>query len=329
MTRLRCALVCLLLLVQRAIFAQELFPNTEPASNLPKGVFGLRGAVNYYNEAGQPRTWTGYKFMYGISPNLMVWTMINASNHHGPLLPANFVSNDGFIGPHTHGGKKGIYYPYRFEGVHLYAKYRFLNLDGDHRHLRMAAYGEYSSSRVAHDEAEPNLMMGDNAGVGGGLIITGLYKKLALSTTVGGIVPFDFKGEQEMPAGVSSPAITIHYGNTVNYSLSAGFLALPVHYKSYEQTNVNLYAELIGKAYPAAKISADGKDIPISDALPLTAGNYIEARPAVQFIVRSNLRVDLCYAVPLVSRSYVATYPMYMMNVQYYFFPRKKNETSP
>ncbi|HEU4716890.1 MAG TPA: hypothetical protein VFU15_03615, partial [Bacteroidia bacterium] len=193
------------------LFSQELFPNTEPASNMPKGVLAFRIAGEYYSEVGQPRIWTGYRFKYGFTARMEADLTIGLSNHHGDLLPPGFVSTDGNIGPHTHGGKKGIYYPYRFEGIDIYAKYRFLNIDGEHRHFRMAAYAEISTARVAHDETEPNLMMEDNAGAGGGIVATYLYHKLAVSTTLGGIFPVAFSGHQEMPNNERGPDITIHY----------------------------------------------------------------------------------------------------------------------
>ncbi|HEU4716785.1 MAG TPA: hypothetical protein VFU15_03085, partial [Bacteroidia bacterium] len=117
---------------------------------------------------------------------------------------------------------------------------------------------------------------------------------------------------------------TIHYGNAFNYCLSIGFLAYPYRYKSYKDVNINLYAEFYGKDYQAAKIYSDGQVIPVSGAPTLDGGNYVEARPAIQFIFKSNFRVDLCYGMKMIGRSYVNTYPLYMFNIQYYFFPKIK-----
>ncbi len=49
-------------------------------------------------------------------------------------------------------------------------------------------------------------------------------------------------------------------------------------------------------------------------------GNYIELRPAVQFIVKSNLRIDLSTAVQLINRSYIRQYPLFLISLQYYLF---------
>ena len=71
--------------------------------------------------------------------------------------------------------------------------------------------------------------------------------------------------------------------NVANYSLSAGYLLLPVQYKSYEQTNLNLYVELLGK----------------SNMDQYRAGYYVDVAPAIQFIFNSTTRLDLSYRTQL------------------------------
>ncbi len=293
------------------IKAQELFPNTEPASLVPAKVFGLRIMNETYNEAGTRRYWQGMLLMYGVNSKLMLNGMVSFSNHHGNGLPDNFILTDGNIGEHTHGISKGNEYPYKLESLSLGFRYRFLNLDEHHKHLRMALYGTGIYANQAHDEAETNLM-GDNSGAGGGLITTYLVKKLAISLTCGAIVPAAYTD--------ASKNIKLQYGNSYNYSLSFGYLLFPFKYSSYNQTNVNIYSEFMGKYNEALKVFKDDKSILIDNVPGFEKNNYVDWRPAIQFIVKSNLRIDVSGTFRLYKRSYVRTYPAVNLNVQYYFF---------
>lgn len=301
----------LLFLLCRTGSAQELYPHTEPASNVPKDVLGIRVANEFYNEIGQIRSWQAYKFMFGLTPRLTLVQSFTFSNHHGSRLPDNFISNDGNIGLHTHGTQKGAPYPYAFESLNLYMKYRFISKDSKNRHFRMAAYAEAAGGNEAHDEAEPSLS-GDNGGLGGGMIATWLNKKLAVSATAGYIRPSRYKQR--------NPDIIVQYGDAINYSLSLGYLVFPRQYRDYKQTNINLYVEFMGKKYDAAKVEYQGQPVLTDDVYGLAKGNYVEARPSIQFIFRSNLRVDLSAAWPFIGQSFVRSYPAYYLNVQRYFY---------
>jgi len=309
--------------IARISRAQELFPNAEPASNIPKGVLGLRLPNMFFNEYGRFRSWNGATLRYGVSGRLEMDLSASASNHHSALLPAGFVSTDGTV-KHTHGIQKGLYYPYRFDGVDLYAKYKFLNHDHAGTHFRMAAYAELSTDRVAHDEAEP-ILFGDNAGLGAGLVATRLIHKLAISVTGGGILPYYY--EEHNTAG----DLKLYYGKALNYSLSFGYLLLPFHYKNYKQTNLNLYAEFVGKTYGAMRAKLNGETLVIASGTNsafLEAGSYVEFRPAIQLIVLSNTRIDFSMALPLpdgyggdlLGKSYTRIYPVYFFTLQHYFF---------
>lgn len=291
--------------------AQELFPHTEPASNIPKGVLGIRVSSEAYKEVDQLRLWQGYRFMYGLTPKLQLTQLFNFSNHHGKKLPDDFISHDGNIGPHTHGSDKGNKYPFAFENLCLTLKYRFLSLDKEHSHFRMAAYAEAAGGNSAHDESEPSLM-GDNSGLAGGTVATLLLHKLAISFTGGAILPHKYNQRDSN--------IVIDFGPAFNYSLSMGYLLYPREYKSYDQTNINLYTEFIGKTYNSVDITKDGQAVKLADAPGLEAGSYVEVRPALQFIIRSNTRIDLSVSQPLIGRSHVKTYPVFYLNLQHYFF---------
>ena len=294
-------------------YSQELFTHVEPASNIPKGVLGIRLFNEGYNEVNQFRSYQSVRFMFGLSPKWMLTQSFNFSNHHGKRFPTDFIQNDGTIGYHTHGVKKGNKYPYSFEGLNLNVKYRFLSIDGERKHFRMAAYVEAAGGNEAHDEAEPSLM-GDNGGVGGGIIATKLHHRFAISGSVGGIFPQSYHFKK------MDSTIQVKYGNALTYSLSLGLLCLPIKYKSYKQTNVNVYAEFVGKAYGDAKVYNKGQEIVIADVPQLEKGYYLEFRPSVQFIFHSNLRVDFSVAMPAINRSYVRGAPVYFFSIQRYFY---------
>ncbi|MBA3681924.1 MAG: hypothetical protein H0W73_12305 [Bacteroidetes bacterium] len=290
----------------------ELYPNSEPASITPKNALGIRLMNEAYINNNQVKSWHGAMFMYGVSSKLMFSAMATTSNHHYKTLPSNYIQKD--ENQNEYVIQTTSKNNYLFESINLGFRYRFLNFDQDHRHFRMAAYGNGVYARLPHDEAEVSLM-GDNKGVGGGLISTVLLNKLAISLTTGVVKPFSYKEK------ISN--IGFNYGNAYNYSLSFGYLVYPFKYKNYDQPNINLYAEFMGKSYDALKIENGGKAVATFDNA-YKKGNYLELRPAVQFIIKSNLRVDLSTAIPLVGKSYVRKYPLYQLNIQYYLFRKAK-----
>ena len=291
--------------------AQELYPNSEPASIIPKNTLGIRLMNEAYVLKNNLRSWHGTMFMYGVNSKLMINAMFTTSNHHAKTLPSNFLmvdSNDvNYVNPTDANS-----YDYLFESFNLGFRYRFLNKDGDHKHFRMALYSNAVYSYRPHDEAEVSLM-GDNKALGAGIISTILIKKLAVSFTGGIIKPFSYKEKDKN--------IELRYGNAYNYSLSFGYLVYPFKYSNFKQTNINLYAEFIGKSYDALSVIKNEKEIDHTNNYnQFNKGNYIELRPAVQFIIKSNLRIDCSTALPIVNRSYIRKYPMYMLNIQYYLF---------
>lgn len=307
-------------------FCQELFPFNEPASNMPKNTIGLRLFNQSYKEGNLIRGVNAFRVMYGILPRLTFMATATISNHHGKDFPTNLAT-------HTHNGAQssfstgnyvvGIHYPYRFNGVSLYAKYRFISVDGQNKHFRMALYGAYSFLNTAHDEAEPNLL-DDTKGYGGGLITTYLVNKFSVSLTSGFIVPQKHIGNILDPYSLDYIQTVIKYGRAIEYNLSFGYLLFPRKYKNYDQTNWNIYMEFMGKSYEQAKITQYGfKDVPISTPL-LQKGNYIDICPGIQAIVKSNLRIDFSMKFPMINKSYAHFYPVYFISVQRYFFGKRK-----
>jgi len=315
--------------------AQELFPTTEPASNVPKGVLGVRAFGEAHREVNVWRSLGALRLMYGLTPKLTVMVTASASNHHGDSLPYNLITHthlaNGTAVYYTQNIQRGLVYPYRFNGIYCYAKYRFFTADGQNKHLRMAVYGEWSSVNVAHDEAEPTLL-DDTKGVGGGLIITYFKNRFATSLTSGVIIPGRYEETEDLShwTGLNGLTITkIQYGRALQYNLSFGYLLFPKKYKDYNQTNWNIYLEFIGKSYETAKIWSifNGQTEQLAVKTPLLmANNYVEVRPGIQKIIDSNLRIDFSIGFNLIKRSYVNYYPMYLVGIQRYFYPNKKTK---
>lgn len=229
--------------------AQELYVYTEPASNMPTNAIGLRltqevmpGAVNNSRSIAE--------FMLGLHRNLMFHVQGTFSDFTGK---------------------------YQGESLGMYAKYRFLSLDGTQRHFRAAAYGRVSTSKANRLTEDLNLE-GDNSGWQGGFVFTQLLHKLALSATLGYGSSFGHGGaggHSHGAPGVVQPMQQNH--RAWNYSLSSGYLLLPFVYKDYKQPNFNFYFEALGQTNPE------------------TGKGYLDLAPALQLILNSKTRIDLGY----------------------------------
>jgi len=243
--------------------AQELYVNTEPASNMAAKSLGIRlENQGYFKPDYKNRNIL--ELMYGVNKNLMV---------HGTAYLSDYYQKQ-----------------QRFEGVSAYAKYRFYSVDSVQRHFRIAAFAKVASIKNPAPNQEISLE-GDNTGLQGGLVATQLLHKLALSGSVSYLRAFENRGGYQ-PLN----------RNSIGYTISAGYLLFPKQYTNYEQTNVNLYAELLGKTNPGQGQS------------------YVDIAPAVQFIFNSVLRVDLSYRTPLTNRMVRNTQNMYLVRVEYNLF---------
>jgi hypothetical protein len=327
MSRLKVSLLAILSLAAVRSFGQELFILNEPASSVPKNVFGVRAFTQNYKEQKVNRSLNVLRLMYGLTPKLSIMVDGSISNHHDRKLPKDLMN-------HTHIGnqttyftqpiRRGIKYPMLFNGLHVFAKYRFLTKDDRNKHFRMAAYGEWSNVRTAHDEAEPNLM-DDTGGYGAGLISTWLKDRFAISLTAGFIDP-TMTWSETQPDETGGPDLltTISYGNAAKYNLSLGYRLYPKKYEaSYEQVNWNVYIEFIGKSYQAAEVVQGGVDIS-ARTVALKSGSYIEIYPGIQRIVNSNTRIELSYGFSLIGFTYVHFTPVWTLAIQRYFYPPKK-----
>jgi len=140
---------------------------------------------------------------------------------------------------------------------------------------------------------------GATSGVNGGIIATQLLHKLALSTTLG-YNRYMNNVKNNIPDDFSR--------NAINYSLSAGYLVLPVKYKNFQQTNLNLYVELLGKT----NTDAAGR------------GSYLDIAPAIQFIFNSTTRLDLSYRGQLAGDMPRNTFNSFLIRVEHNIFNIKK-----
>jgi len=260
-------LALIILCARITVSGQELYVFTEPASNMPTKSIGVRitneGMFNYPGYVSR----TIPEVMFGFNKNLMAHAQAFLSDMDGK---------------------------YRLEGGSIYAKYRFLSLDEAHSHFRASAFGRVSTSKRPTYTKDINLE-GDNSGMQGGLIFTQLLHKLALSATLG--YAHAFENQARQIAGMPRP------NNMLSYSLSSGYLVLPITYKDYKQPNFNVYLELLGKTDPSSGQS------------------YLDVAPAVQMILNSKTRIDLGYrfqATGDMEGRY--TKNMYLVRAEFNFF---------
>ncbi len=325
------AAICaiLLFLLSFAPRAQELFPLTEPASSMPKGVLGLRGMTEFYKEITVLRQMYAARIMYGVTSNLSVEVTGAASNHHDTILPNNLLTHthnaNGTVFYTANNPTRGIPYPVRFVGFNFYAKYRVLSFDGEKSHFRVALFGDYSTVKAAHDESEPTLL-DDDGGWEAGLIATKLIDRFAVSLTAGYIQPtFSFTETQTQyifPAQVTQ----VYYGRAVEYDLSFGYRLFPAKYSNtYSESNFNIYVEFLGKTYDSATVKVNGDVAALKTPL-LQAGTYVEMHPGIQWIANSNTRFELTIGYPIINRSYTRFYPLYGLGFQHYFYFAKNKE---
>lgn len=194
-------------------FGQELYVNTEPASNMAAHSLGIR-LENQGFTSPEFKNRTTLEAMYGASGKLM-------------LHAAGYVSD--------------LYQnSQKLEGGSLYAKYRFFSIDSVQSHFRGAVFGKAALSGNPFNTQEIALE-GDNSGLQGGVIFTKLMHKLAISGSASYLRAFNNNGNALPVTGAK---------NAVAYSLSAGYLLFPKRYTSYKQVNMNVYAELLGKSNP-------------------------------------------------------------------------------
>jgi hypothetical protein len=179
-----------------------------------------------------------------------------------------------------------------FESARLYAKYRFYSNDEVHKHFRAAvlAQGSWSNNPLVYHELN---LDGDNSGIQAGLVATQLVHKFAASAGVSYIRQFEQVNKIQFFRGFSS--------NAMQYNLSMGYLLFPRNYTNYNQTNLNLYCELIGQ-----------------QNTDLKAG-FADIAPAVQLIFNSSSRVNLGGRFQLTGNAHRMATQSLLLSFEHYF----------
>ena len=258
--------------------AQELFPYTEPASNMPAKSMSLKMSAMLGQGVHGDKLDQRYspEVMFGMSKKWMF---------HAGLTLSNMYEN--------------FFY---YESARVYAKYRFLSNDDVHKHFRMAAFATaaYSRNHLQHNELN---LMGDHSGVQAGLIATQLWNKLAVSGTASLIEVLDEK-RNDKPQQYAFQSL--------NYSLSAGYLVLPRVYKDYDQTNLNIYAELLG-----------GQNLDWE-----YEKYYLDLAPSLQLIFKSTSKLNLGYRFQLKSDIYRNMKNSWMISYEYIFLNALKKKAA-
>jgi hypothetical protein len=189
------------------LHAQELFIQSEPASNMPAGIWGVRVSSESW-EGDHTISRIGIEGMYGVDKYLMVHPLIYGSNQL-----------NGF-NVETYGG---------------YAKYRLYIDDGFKYHFRVAAFGEVLAGEQ-HSTYPSFSFNGSQPFAGAGMMATLLENRFATNLSVAANDAFK-----------SIPLANGSYSNIkgINSILSAGYLVYPPRYTSFSNPNINIYAEFL------------------------------------------------------------------------------------
>jgi hypothetical protein len=158
---------------------------------------------------------------------------------------------------------------FRNEGGGIYARYRFFSSDAMQEHFRIAAFALLSNNNSDIHQEEIS-MYGHNTGFEVGMVSTKLLHKIALSAAASFVKAFDNGNNNKFIYGLNN-------GNAINFSFSFGKLMLPKVYTGYRQTNLNLMLETLSQLN-----TRSGK-------------YYIDIAPTIQFIFRSQSRIDISY----------------------------------
>lgn len=235
----------------KSLSGQELYVFSEPASNMPAHSISFKLTDHFLTNDN-----IYSRFSQRIMPQVMFGISKKFMFHLGGSFGNMHTSN------------------FRYESVNFYAKYRFLSNDDIHKHFRMAVFMDASATRTPFHYDEITLM-GDKSGIDAGIIATQLWNKFALSGTVSHTQVLDKSRNNKVIY------IPTRLYQSVNYSLSGGYLLFPREYTDYKQTNLNLYAELLGEQ------SLDAKKY------------CLDLAPAAQLIFNSNSKLNIGYRFQL------------------------------
>jgi hypothetical protein len=233
--------------------AQELYVFAEPASSLPAHALSVK-LKNHFTAKNEFFD----RLSYRLAPQVFMGLSKNMTLRIGSTFSNMYTYNP------------------KLESANFYMKYRFLSSDAVHRHFRMAGFFEAAKTSSPFHLDEINLG-GDRSGVEAGLILTQLWHKLAVSSTVSHSQVLDpYRWDKGAHAGR-------HAFQSLQSVISAGYLLFPRAYTSYKQTNLNVYLELL------------------TQRLLDQNRYYVDIAPALQLIFSSQAKLNVGYRVELAS----------------------------
>tara|TARA_B100001778_G_scaffold329573_1_gene330780 strand:+ start:121 stop:954 length:834 start_codon:yes stop_codon:yes gene_type:complete len=250
----------ILVIIFNDSYSQELYINSEPASLIPKGTKVVR--LSYSNIIIDESNSLGDvanaflmtpSLAYGLSKKIMISTSFQFANrpYEQDLVP-NFV----------------------FNGFKFYSKQRIYTTDKQKNHTRLSSFLKYSFHKDNFIKSNIDLDLQDK-GFELGLIGTQLIKKLAISITSAYTRANDINNDSNNLISLS----------TFKNSLSAGYLLLPRKYKSYKQTNFNLYLEYLTNTI-------------MNKTFPVRYNRFSSTlAPGLQFVILSRSRLDFSYKI--------------------------------
>ncbi len=267
---LRLLLMNFLLLIVVITNGQELYVFSYPASNNP--AHSIVAGVNSKTMKSNHDNKREYRFApeveVGISKNLMLI---------GGVTFANMFFED----------------KVEFESAKLYAKYRLYSNDDVHKHFRAALYatGSWSNNPLVYQELN---LDGDNSGWQFGAVATQLVHKFAASAGLSYVQLYGNTDKLFLGYPFSK--------NAIQYNLSAGYLIFPRKYNSYNQTNFNIYCELLGQKSTDLKSS------------------FIDIAPSIQFIFKSNTMFNIGSRFELAGNTHRMGTQSFFAGIHYHFF---------
>jgi hypothetical protein len=266
-------------------FAQELYPNSEAASNSPKDVLRLRAMTMLAPVMGDAMF--SVKGMYSLTDKLMLAGTLNTSS----------ILADGFPSPFQVSSPM-------FRSATLSAKYRIYSDDKPHQHVRFAGFAEFDYAPNSVSLASYLAGVKNGATLGG--IGTVLLNRTAVSATASYFLPVSLFGTRGLEAGI------------FNYSFSVGHLVLPERYTAYSETNLNVYCEFFGNLYTPPAATHPHLDRPTINGNHYY--NRIDIAPAVQLILNSQAKLDFSLRTQLFDEYYTNRHWMAMLAFEWYFF---------
>lgn len=250
----------ILVIIFNDSYSQELYINSEPASLIPKGTKVVR--LSYSNIIIDESNSLGDvanaflmtpSLAYGLSKKIMISASFQFANK-----------------PY----EQGLVPNFGFNGFKFYSKQRIYTTDKQKNHTRLSSFLKYSFHKDNFMKGNIDLDL-QNKGFELGLIGTQLIKKLAISITSAYIRANDINDDSNNLISLS----------TFKNSLSAGYLLLPRKYKSYKQTNFNLYLEYLTNTI-------------MNKTFPVRYNRFSSTlAPGLQFIILSRSRLDFSYKI--------------------------------